>query len=208
VLPSTAGHPPPSERSSTMGRVSLTMTLANKSVTKTQCFPLFKSLNTLCACFCSLPSPEVAMTCRYIPSCPIKLQSKYILAWIFANSVTISVPTYAIVSPANAPPDITNINATVKYSHRSGSSGLLGKSSWPLIQLVNGAAPATDIWEAARNKTLARPTTAGRVPPGETLYLELCDRIVIVDARGLNSVGSIAGVALFPLSSHRPIRPN
>lgn len=115
--------------------------------------------------------------------------------------------TYAIVNPANAPPDTTKIIATVKYSHRSGSSGLLGNSSWPLIQLVNGAATAPDIWEAARNRTLARPTTAGRVPAGETLYLELCDRIVIVEAKGtMNSVCRIAGVALFPPTN--PIHPN
>lgn len=73
VLPRTAGHPPPRDLSSIMGRVSLTMTLLRSSVTSTQCFPLCSRSYTFFACCCSLPSPEVAITCRYTPSCPINL---------------------------------------------------------------------------------------------------------------------------------------
>ena len=68
VLPSTAGHPPPRERSSTMGRVSLVITFPSSKVTKTQCLPLFNKRRTLAACFFSLPSPDFSMTCRYISS--------------------------------------------------------------------------------------------------------------------------------------------
>lgn len=59
VLPSTAGQPPPSERSSTIGSVSLVITLLSSSVTRTQCFPRCNSFRTLAAFLRSEPSPEV-----------------------------------------------------------------------------------------------------------------------------------------------------
>lgn len=64
VLLKTAGQPPPRLRSSTMGSVSLVMTLLNSSVTRTQCLPFLSRFNTLVACRRSAPSPEDEMTCR------------------------------------------------------------------------------------------------------------------------------------------------
>ena len=64
VEPRTAGHPPPSERSSTIGKVSLVMTLLKSRVTKTQCFPFWSNFRTFAAWIFSAPSPESRITCR------------------------------------------------------------------------------------------------------------------------------------------------
>lgn len=64
VLPKIAGQPPPSERSRTIGKVSLVITLLKRSVTRTQCFPFFIKWSTLVAFFLSDASPDVLITCR------------------------------------------------------------------------------------------------------------------------------------------------
>lgn len=58
VDPTTAGQPPPKDLSRIIGKVSFVITLLSKSVTKTQCLPLFNNLSTLPACFFSFSSPE------------------------------------------------------------------------------------------------------------------------------------------------------
>lgn len=60
----TAGHPPPSDLSSTMGSVSFVMTLLRSSVTRTQCLPRSSSFKTFFAFLRSCFSPEEARTWR------------------------------------------------------------------------------------------------------------------------------------------------
>lgn len=117
VLPRTAGQPPPSDRSSTIGRVSLTMTLLRSSVTRTQCFPLCKSLNTRCACRCSLPSPDVAMTWRYTPSCPINLIRVSVSRFDFRAPETILTQLSILQMPHQATPAQLQLRDTATSSH-------------------------------------------------------------------------------------------
>ena len=162
VLPSTAGHPPPSDRSRTIGRLSLTITLLRRRVTSTQCLPLFNSRYTLCACLCSLPSPEVAMTCRYIPSWPINLftaRSADVHPLLPVLQLSF---TYAIVRPANAPPSNTKISAVVKYIHKLGSSGEIS-SSVRCSNCFTGAALASESWPSPMTTIFTSPRTADRV---------------------------------------------
>jgi hypothetical protein len=117
VEPSTAGQPPPRDLSSTIGSVSFVITLLNKRVTKTQCFPRCNSLRTLAACLLSAPSPEVLMTWRYI--------SSYVLS--ASNSAYVDMsrtcPISAMVNPAKAPPNSTRAAATPRYSQRLAFCG-------------------------------------------------------------------------------------
>ena len=70
--------------------------------------------------------------------------------------------TYAIVRPAKAPPNSTNIRAVVKYIHKSGSSGE-GSSSVTRNSLFTGAALVIESWPSPRTIIFASPRTAGRV---------------------------------------------
>lgn len=68
--------PPPVRESSTIGRVSFTMTFENNSVTKTQYLPLLSNESTWSAWFFSDSDPVSTNTWRLVSSSPIRPKVK------------------------------------------------------------------------------------------------------------------------------------
>lgn len=160
VDPNTAGHPPPRDRSNTIGNVSFVMTLLSSKVTRTQCLPLRSKLSTLAACDLSVPSPESLMTWRYTSSFLTHHQLCTFQTVVFL----LTCPINAIVNPANAPPNNTSTAATLKYIHRLGSSGSFPSASSAAERdalAKSGRACTRGIRPIERKRIFASPKTIG-----------------------------------------------